>query len=322
MISKTMAPTLQLDLDTVAIDVPLAQQVPYALSRYYLALPLGRDHASVSVGMAYPENAKARFVLGRLLEAQIVPVFIPAERLLPVLEQIYCPKIQENRAILAWYEQPEWKTAVTTATSLLSKTLHLPAASYEAADLDLDEALTLAGTGQYELFVMPLPDASMLINVLDRATVPLFFVQSKQPTVQRILVVMRGFASDEYALDWLIPFARQGQAAITLMPLVDSSGTHWRPYHRQDSPAGQHLERCLQRLQVKGITINLKYHFGNSVEQVVDEMNSDAYNLLVLSAEAQGDYVSQVITAVEQQDAQHTRSIFVLKPLVCQPTNH
>ena len=55
-----MAPYLQLDLNSVTIDAQLAHRVPYALSRYYLALPLGQDNGSVSVAMAYPGNAKAR----------------------------------------------------------------------------------------------------------------------------------------------------------------------------------------------------------------------------------------------------------------------
>lgn len=202
-----MAPTLQLDFNSVTIDVPLAQRVPYALSRYYLALPLGQDNDSVSVAMAYPDNVKARQVLSRLLEARVVPVFTPAERLLPVLERIYCPETRENPTILAWYELPEWETAVTTAATILSDTLHAPATIHSSTELSLDEVLSLAATDQYEMVVV---------------------------------------------------------------------------YHCQDSPTGQHLERCLQRLQTRGIAINLKYRFGNAIEQVVDEVSGDAYDLLVL----------------------------------------
>jgi hypothetical protein len=100
------------------------------------------------------------------------------------------------------------------------------------------------------------------------------------------------------------------------MPLVNGSGLHWHPYHQQDSPAGQHLERCLQRLQTSGLTVNLKYRFGDAVQQVVDEVTGDNYDLLVLAAEAKGDFVNQVMTAIEQHDAHHNRSIFVLKPPV------
>lgn len=311
-----MVPTLQLDANFVTIDVPLAQRVPYALSRYYLALPLGQDNDSVSVAMAYPENAKARQVLSRLLRARVVPVFTPVEWLLPVLERVYCPENREKHNILAWYERPDWETAVTMATTILKDTLHTPVTTYSAADLSLNKVLNLAATGQYELVVMPPPAHSMLSTVLNRAASSLFFVRGQQPTIQRILVVLRGFASDERALDWLSPFAWQQQAVFTLMPLVNGSGLHWHPYHPQDSPAGQHLERCLHRLQTRGITINLKYRFGNTIEQVIDEVSGNTYDLLALAAEAKGDFVSQVMTAIDQHNVHGNRAIFVLKPPV------
>lgn len=309
-----MVPTLQIDLNSVTIDAPLAQRVPYALSRYYLALPLGQDSGSVSVAMAYPENVKARQVLSCLLQAQVVPVFTPAERLLPVLERIYGPENQEHHAILAWYEQPEWETAVTAAAAMLSDTHHVSANSYSSNELSLDEVLSLAATDEYEMVVMPSPAPSMLPTILNQAATPLFFVRGQQPSIRRILVVMRGFASDERALDWLTPFAWQQQAAITLMPLVNGSGLHWHPYHRQGSSAGQHLERCLQRLQTRGITVNLKYRSGNAIEQMVDEVSGDGYDLLVLAAEAEGSFVGEVMMAVDQYKAHCNRAIFVLKP--------
>lgn len=309
-----MAPTLQLDLNSINIDVSLAQRVSYALSRYYLALPLGQDNGSVSVAMAYPENVKARQVLSRLLEAKVVPVYIPAELLLPVLERIYCPENQEHHAILVWYGQPEWETSVATTATLLSAILHAPTTTRSSTELSLDEVLSLAATDQYELVVMPLPGHSMLSTVLNRTATPLFFVRGQQPTIRRILVVMRGFASDERVLNWLVPFTCQQQAAFTLMPLINGSSLDLHQYHRHDSPAGHHLERCLQRLQAESASVTLKYRFGDAIQQVVDEVSGDAYDLLVLAAEAEGDFVRQVMTAVDQHNVHRNRPIFVLKP--------
>lgn len=273
--------------------------------------------------MAYPENAKARQVLSRLLEAQVVPVFIPAERLLPVLDRIYCPEKREKQAILAWYEQPEWETAVTTATSMLSETLQVSANTYSSADLSLAAVFSLAATDQYELVIMPAPATSMLATVLNRATTPLFFVRGAQPTIRRILLVMRGFASDERALDWLMPFAWQQQATATLLPLANGSGFGFGQYLRRESPAGQHLDRCLSRLHKEGVTVDLKFRQGNPIQQVVAEIanNANPYDLLAIAAEDAGDFVHRVITAVEQNGIHGDRPIFVLKPpeLTSQP---
>lgn len=309
-----MTPALQLDLNSIAIDSSLAQRVPYALSRYYLVLPLGEENGSVSVAMAYPENVNAQHVLSHLLQARVVPVFTPAELLLPAMERIYCPENEERRAILAWYEQAEETAAVDSAVSLLSGALHVSATTYSAADLSLDEVLDLAAEAQSELLIMPAPAQSSLPAVLNRAAVPLFFVRGSQPLIRNILVVMRGFASDERALDWLAAFAWRQQVTVTLMPLFGGPGAHLHPYRSQNSLAAQHLDRCVQRLQADGVTVTLKYRFGDAIQQVVEEVAGGSFDLLVLAAEAEGDFVSRVITAVERRHVHHDRPIFVLKP--------
>jgi hypothetical protein len=79
-------------------------------------------------------------------------------------------------------------------------------------------------------------------------------------------------------------------------------------------------------LQTGGVPAKLKYRRGNVIQQVVDEVRrlpagvreardaEEPYDLLVLTAEAEGDFVSQVITAVTQHPAHRDCPIFVLKP--------
>lgn len=307
-------PTFYVNLNAVDIDFPLARRVPYALSRYYLALALGQENGLVSLAMAYPENIKARQVLSNLLQADVVPVFTPAEQLLPVLEHVYCPQPGAKRSILAWHDGAEWETAVTQTANLLNQTLLAPVTVCDGAQFNLEEILALTATSQHELLVMPAPQPKRLPMVLNRTAKPLFFVRGAPTVIQRILVVMRGFASDERALDWLTPFAWQAGTAVTLLPLTN--GADLGPYLHPNSPSGQHLERCLHRLHAEGITVQLKFRQGKLVQQVVDELASSAvpYDLLAIAAEAEGDFVSQVLTAIDQQQAHNGRPIFVLKP--------
>ncbi len=309
-------PTFQVNLNTVNIDFPLAQRVPYALSRYYLALALGQENGSVSVAMAYPENLKARQVLSGLLHASVVPVFTPAEQLLPVLEHVYCPKRGEKQSILAWYDGAEWETAVSHTAALLSQTLLAPITAYGTPEFSLEHILALTATSQHELLVMPVPGHKQLPTVLNQTAKPLFFVQGPHTTIQRILVVMRGFASDERALDWLTPFAWQAGTAVTLLPLTNGSGPGLGQYLHRESPSGQHLDRCLRRLHAEGVTLQLKFRQGSPVQQVVAELTSSAspYDLLAIAAEGAGDFVYQVMTAVDDHKAHAGRPIFVLKP--------
>lgn len=312
-----MAPYLQLDLNSIPIDEQLAQRVPYALSRYYLALPLGQDNGSVSVAMAYPDNIKARQILSRLLHAKVVPVFTPAESLQPLLERIHCSAYQENQEhhdILSWYGRPQHQKAVTATANMLGETLQTKVTSLTASESDLGQALALAATECYELAVLPLLADSDLVSILNRAETSLFFVRDEPAAIRRILVVMRGYASDERALDWLAPFAWQQQATVTLMPLTNGSDWNFSHYHHQDSLAHHHLDRCLQRLQTAGIQVHLKFRQGSASQQVVEEVSSADYDLLAIAAEGDGGFVSQVITAVDQHPTHSHCPIFVLKP--------
>jgi hypothetical protein len=50
------------------------------------------------------------------------------------------------------------------------------------------------------------------------------------------------------------------------------------------------------------------------VQQVVAEVTGDHYDLLAIAAEADGEFVSQVITAVDHRQVHNDRPIFVLSP--------
>lgn len=309
-----MANYFELDLSTIKIDLELARQVPYALSRYYLALPLGRENGRVSVAMTYPENEKAKRILGRLMQAEIVPLFASAESLELALKCIHTPEKRLASCIMSWHNRPELETAVTQAAAVLGQAYHTQIVNLASPELSLCEALKLANSVQYELAVCALPNRPALTTVLSQSTIPLFFVRGDHFAIKRILVVMRGFASDEQALDWLTPFAWQFQATVTLMPLTSGPGLGFSKYHQRESPAGRHLDRCLLRLHTEGVPVSLKFRQGDAVQQVVEEVAGDTYDLLAIAAEAEGDFVSQVLTAIDQQQAHNGRPIFVLKP--------
>ena len=307
---------LELDLNSITINLQLARQVPYALSRYYLALPLGRENGAVSVAMAYPGNEKARQILSDLLVAEVVPVLAPAQSIQQLLESIHCPKQQQDRSILAWYGQPEWETAVSTAASTLGNIFHTKVTTLTDPDLTPEEVLSLAADGSYELGIYPLPESADLETFIRQADTPLFFVRGAYQTMRRILVVLRGFASDERTLDWLAPLAGEEKAVVTLLSLADGHVLDLTHPHGQDARHREHLARSLQHLESKGVTVNLKFRQGDLIQQVIEETTGDGYDLLAIMAEAEGSFVMQVITAVDQHHAHAGRPIFVLKPPV------
>lgn len=306
-----MIAQLQLDLATLPIDVQLARRVPYALSCYYQALPLGQENGRVSVAMAYPENQRARQTLTNLLQAEVVPVFVPVEALQPALDRIHQEPQAQTHTILAWLGEPEWHTAVLAAAALLENTFAAATAVITPTTATLSQALALAAARRCEMALCPQPALPSLAAALEEAQTSLFLVRGQSLPPRRILLVLRGYASDERAVEWLAQFARRHQAAVTLLPLLHGA---LNQYHDPHSAAGQHLTRCLSRLGSQGIAVDLKYRRGSATQQVVDEVIGDGYDLLLLAAEAEGNFVARVITAVDQRGAHHARPIFVLKP--------
>ena len=311
---------VELDLNSIVVDASLARQLPLALAAYYLALPLGRENGRISVAMAYPDNQQARRILSELLQAEIVPLRAAVPAIRQALLAVYEAESPHGRGILAWCgaeSAAEWGTAVAQAAQTVAQCWQAPVTTLADPSISLTTALTLAASGQYQLGIYPQLHGHDLTLALAQANNHLFFVRDPHRShlsFRRILVIMRGFASDEHTLEWLIPLACHQQAKLTLMPLMSGTAMDFAHYHQPDSAAGQHLARCLQPLYTAGVSVDLKFRHGDVRQQVVEEVRGDTYDLLAITAEAEGLFVSQVITAVDEQAIHHGRAIFVLKP--------
>lgn len=307
-----MTSFLDFNADTISIDPELIKQVPYALSSYYLALPLAQENGSVSVVMAHPDNQAALLALERLLGATIVPVAGAAGAIQAMLEHVYQPAKKTTARMLAWSELTEWQTAVAEAAAAFSRALGLSLTT-PAAPATLADALALARAGEFSLTVLNLSEKSDVMVVLNHSTTPVLLVRGPYTPPRQILVALRGFASDELILDVIAPLVEQNQACVSIMPLAGFSALQ-PPISNNEGLMPQHLERCLAHLCGSGGHAGLKFRQGQPVEQVVNELHQGDYDLLVIAAEAQGDFVGSVLTAVSERHAHDGRAVFILKP--------
>lgn len=309
-----MTSYLNLDLNAVTIDAELAHQLPYALSNYYLALPLARENGRVSVAMAYPENQAARQSLGRLLQADIVPVQASVDAIRSALTNLYQPEQQQVDKLFVWHDQSPLATSVMDTARTLNKTLHAQMHALVAPQTHLSVALTLAAAEKDTLVVLHMPETISLSTILSRAATPLFLVRDDYQPIHRILVALRGFASDEYALRSIVRFAWPLHTTVTLMPLVYEPVLNLSHFQRQGDPFSQHLERCLHHLHENGMRVDLKFRQGDPIRQVIAEVSTEPYDLLVIAAEARGAFVGQMIMAMNQCSVYMDRPIFIVKP--------
>lgn len=307
---------LDLNCDQISVDVALLQRVPYELIVYYLALPLAQENGRVSVVMAHPENTAAIDTLQRLLQAEIVPVQARSQAIQAALQRIYTtlPPPPPQPTIMAWSHTSQQETAVFATAALLRQAYHadmemLPVNGHTPA-----EVLTLALGRPSTMAVLAAPPASQLPDLFSRLSTPFVLVRGPYRPLRRILVALRGFSSDIQAVDWILPLAQAPDTAVTLLPLADSPLHQVRRATHPGDLVEPHLELCLTQLRNANIPIHLKFRQGQPLHQIMNELGQGNYDLLVVTAEAQGDYVQTILAAMEECHAHTGRPIFILKP--------
>lgn len=304
---------LSLDSNTITFDQDLIGLVPYGVCVYYYAMPLAREGNQVSVWMAYPDNKTAISVLGYLLAAQVVPVRGSAEAILAAIGRWHPGENGIEPKVLAWSASPETAAAVTDLAGIFSQLSGHSLALLDSPSLSLDTVLTTARTGRYSLTVLNLPQTEVAY-VLEHSATPLLLVPGSYSQLRRILIVWRGFSSDGYALNWMIPLARQLECNVCVMPLTEPPTRSLVGLLHANGLVKQHIEECLHRLEAEGIQPYLKLREGDPVNQVATELAQGDYDLLVIAAEGQGHFVAQVLTALAERHAHSDRPVFILKP--------
>lgn len=309
-----MATYLELDLDEVTIDPELVKQVPYGLAMYYLALPVGQENGQVSVALAHPENATALATLRSLLQAEIVPVRGRSEAIRTTIQRLHGINGTPANRILTWSATPERELAVQQMAEAFAAAQSAPAAPLDAGRVELDLALSMAWESQVALTVLSPPASQPLNDVVSRCATPLILVRGDYRPIERILVAIRGYASDDQLLDWLGPLVRAQQAKVALLPLLDSPMLELEDLLCTDGPAKRHLDHLLQRLTGENMPASLRMRPGDPVTQIVAELSQDVYDLLVIAAEAHGQFVTRVLEVLEQKAVHLNQPIFILKP--------
>lgn len=303
------------DLANIQIDLQVAEQLPMGLALYYLALPMACEEDRATVVMAYPENATALARLRTLLKREIVPYQGMPTEIRSAIARIYAQNSLPAHKILAWHAQPKHAVAVAALADLFGKALATTVSTLDADQCDLATVLATAYLDRFTLTVMVAPEANVE-TILKASSTPLLFARGAVTTVRRILVVMRGFSSDSYMLDWLVPLLRHTKAAVTLMPLLPTPTMPLNQVLKGNNAVWSHLERSLQQFQSHGIQSTLCWKEGRTPpQQIAEAYGGDNYDLLVIPAEGEGEFVRTVLAEVDRHPSCAQRPILILKPI-------
>lgn len=303
------------DLAKIQIDVKVAEKIPMGLALYYLALPMTDEEDCATVVMAHPENVTALARLRTLLQREIVPYQGTPDEIRAAIARIYPQSTLPAHKILAWHAQPDQAAAVTALAALFGEALATTVSTLAATSCDLATVLATAYQDRFTLTVMCAPEID-LETILKASSTPLLFARGEVEAVRRVLVVMRGFSSDPYTLDWIVPLLRHTGAAVTLMPLLPTPTLPLNQVLKGNNPVWSHLERCLQLFHTHAIQPTLCWKEGRAPQQqIAEEYAHGNYDLLVIPAEGEGEFVRTVLAAVDRHPTCAQRPILVLKPI-------
>jgi nucleotide-binding universal stress UspA family protein len=294
-----------LSLSRISIDPALARKLPRRLAYYYQALPLARDDDQLALVMAHPENQDAIAVLQAIMGERIVPVMGSSDEIKAALHTIW----------LCWGESAQ----APAVAEVVARALDAELTCLDATQSGLDTVLTVAHEGQYNLTVIDAPQGEPLARVLRQSSTPVLLVRGALLTLRRILLVLRGHSPDESVLDWVVPLAHMGQAAVTLLTVAPTTvrGIQRRApqslagFLSAENEPGKHVMACARRLTEAGIPGQLKLRQGESEREIAGEVGQGHYDLVTIAAEAHGDFVQRVLNRLGGS----RQPVLVIKPI-------
>lgn len=311
-----------LHVGEVTPDPELLQKIPHAMALYYMALPIAGEDGQVSVAMAYPENTTALDVLSYVLGRPVVVVRGLADAIRAALWPLQDAPMA-SPFVIACCTQPRpdacqapvvaWTKRLGAALDAQTRLLETPPASFA------DDFAAVAREHP-RLIVLDTAAEPLRSIVLCRATAPIFLVRGSQGadstaetlSLRRILVVLRGYASDEQALAWATMLSAETHASIVLLPLTGERVSALHEF--LGAEGGTNHQPTLRRTSLAEGQVCVKVRQGAPVSQIVAEAAADRYDLIIIAAEGEGAFVGQVIAELERREVHTDRPLLILKP--------
>lgn len=298
-----------LDLRTIAIDPALAQQLPVGLAQYYEAVPIAHHGKRVTVAMSHPENTTALTVLKQVLRANVVAIRTDGAAVRAALREVYTHPPTAH-GVLAWLSsslEQAWR-------EYLRAMVDAPLTVLDPEQVDCTTLIEVANRTAPELVVSCTASAEVRDAMLGKIHAPIWFAPPRPKSPAKILLALRGFASDEVGLAWVMRLAAvQQQPSVTLMPILEQGAWGGLSYLQQPSAVQSYVARCVEQLGAMEIEPMLTMQSGPPNQQVVRAMHSGEHDLMVIAAEGHGEFVGQLLEELSQAKRWPPAGVIVVK---------
>jgi hypothetical protein len=297
-----------LALSQITLNPELAQRLPRRLAYYHLAVPIAEDEEAITVAMVHPDNLLAVQVLEAILKSPVIPVRCSSEEITAVLDDLWKEHGEISTPVgLYWTDTPADQVYIDRWRALLSSAAALPFVSIEG------EVIEVARQTSCQLIIASCSEPQKLITMLSQSPSSLFLVRGSAQPPKRILQILRGHIPDRNVLDWVIPVAHYAKAEVTVLAAVAPSVTrHGQALSSDvsgllttgDAATYGHI------LASVGIEGCLKIRQGSLAEVILEELQTQAYDIVAIAIEAYGDFVYRLL----QQLSNNTSAFLLVKP--------
>jgi len=305
------------DLTTVELDPGLLERVPLGLCQYHQVLPLACEDGRVSAAMVYPHNVAAREMLAELLDAEIVPVQTNPALLQETFERLAAPvgdaATMEAPRLLLHAPDVDADALLARLANVLAGEENSECARLDSPEVGAAAVLTAAGATRCRLCLLPMLDGAEWSDSILRSPTSLLLATADQPALRRILVVLRGHGADMRALLWAAAVASEEGAEMVLLVLSEAHHYDLHVLLDHESNSGRHLAAAIKIMTERGVEPTLRIRQGDPLRQIVDELATDRYDMMVMSAESRGEFAAAVLRQLAAR-AVDLRALLICKP--------
>ena len=179
--------------------------------------------------------------------------------------------------------------------------------------------LAAAGASRCRLTALPMPAPEECSDIVLRSTTSVLFAATADVPVARLLVVLRGRGADMRALAWSAVIAVAELAELTLLVLSEADRYDLHDLLSDETEGGRHLADSISVVTSKGIepTMRIRQYDANrqydASRQIVEELATQRYDMLVLCAERHGEFVAETVRRLLSANTS-LRALLVCKP--------
>ena len=287
-------------LDDLDLDPEVARRLSPTVASRHHALPVAVRDRRVTVAMADPTDTAARAAIASDLGVE--PCIVQGDRISidRLVAELWCKGEESRSQLLAWAPAGCCVDEVRSYAEYLSNLLRARL-NHAPQEATIDALVEWAGEDS-ELIILGKPEKSLCQTVfsgslelmaLSRLSVSTLVAQRPSWPLQRVLLVIKGDASDRQAMDWTLRLAEPSGARVTALAIAPPVPAMYHGLSRMegglaellatDAPLGRQMRRAARRLVDGSVEGTLLLRQGSPEWEIRRELARGHYDLLVVA---------------------------------------